>query len=102
MRFSNKALQRLIDDINSHPVENLILSQGTVYGARYYTVEPIGGNWREMEDWLIQTYGTSSGSIWAQETDSQAPVVNERWYVNNRKFWFRNEKDRIMFVLRWS
>jgi hypothetical protein len=99
--FSNQALQRLIDDINSRPVEELLLSEGRVYGARYYCVEPVGGNWREMEDWCINTYGTSTGSIWAQEIDKTTPLVNERWYANNRKFWFRNEADRIMFVLKW-
>jgi hypothetical protein len=25
-----------------------------------------------------------------------------RWYMNNRKFWFKTEKDRNWFMLRWS
>ena len=99
--FTAAALKRLMDDINSHPISDLNLTEGRVYGARYYCVEPIGGNWREMEDWCINTYGKTTGSIWAQEVDKTTPLVNERWYANNRKFWFRNESDRTMFILKW-
>jgi hypothetical protein len=99
--FTAQALKRLMDDIQAQPVSDLVLSEGRVYGARYYCVEPIGGNWREMEDWCISTYGSSTGSIWAQEIDKSTPLVNERWYANNRKFWFRKEADRTMFMLRW-
>jgi hypothetical protein len=99
--FTSAALKRLMDDINSHPISDLNLTEGRVYGARYYCVEPIGGNWREMEDWCIKTYGKTTGSIWAQEVDKTTPLVNERWYANNRKFWFRNEADRTMFILKW-
>ena len=99
--FTAAALKRLMDDINSHPISDLNLTEGRVYGARYYCVEPIGGNWREMEDWCIKTYGKTTGSIWAQEVDKTTPLVNERWYSNNRKFWFRNEADRTMFILKW-
>jgi hypothetical protein len=99
--FTAQAIERLMRDINSQPVEDMVLSEGRVYGARYYCVEPIGGNWREMEDWCINTYGETTGSIWAQEVDKLTPLVNERWYANNRKFWFRNEKDRTLFILKW-
>jgi hypothetical protein len=99
--FTAAALKRLMDDINSHPISDLNLTEGRVYGARYYCVEPIGGNWREMEDWCINTYGKTTGSIWAQEVDKTTPLVNERWYANNRKFWFRNEADRTMFIMKW-
>jgi hypothetical protein len=99
--FTAAALKRLMDDINSHPISDLNLTEGRVYGARYYCVEPIGGHWREMEDWCIKTYGKTTGSIWAQEVDKTTPLVNERWYANNRKFWFRNEADRTMFIMKW-
>lgn len=100
--FSNQALQRLIADLNSQPVSNLVLSEGTVYGSRYHCVEPVGGNWRMMEDWCIETFGSSTGSIWAEEIDKKTPQPGERWYANNRKFWFRKESDRTLFTLRWS
>jgi hypothetical protein len=100
-QMTQQAIDRLMRDINNRPIEELVLSEGRVYGARYHCVEPIGGNWREMEDWCINTYGSTTGSIWAQEVDKTTPLVNERWYANNRKFWFRNEADRTMFVLKW-
>jgi len=100
-QMTQQAIDRLMRDINNRPIEELVLSEGRVYGARYHCVEPIGGNWREMEDWCINTYGSTTGSIWAQEVDKTTPLVNERWYANNRKFWFRREADRTMFILKW-
>jgi hypothetical protein len=97
--MNQQAIDRLMRDLNSRPIEELVLSEGRVYGARYHCVEPIGGNWRKMEDWCIRTYGSRSGSIWADKT---TPEPGERWYANNRKFWFRNERDRTMFIMRWS
>lgn len=99
--FSAQALERLMRDLNSQPISDLVLSEGRVYGARYYCVEPVGGNWREMEDWVIQTFGASTGSIWAQEVDKATPLQCERWYANNRKFWFRTLKDRDWFIIKW-
>ena len=99
--FSAQALKRLMDDLMSNPVTDIELNEGRVYGSRYYTAEPIGGNWRAMEDWLIEVMGPSSGSIWAEEVEKKTPQPSERWYANNRKFWFRDEKDRTMFIMRW-
>jgi hypothetical protein len=99
--FTAQAIERLMRDINSQPVEDLVLSEGRVYGARYYCVGPVGGNWREMEDWCISTYGSSTGSIWAEQVDKLTAKPGERWYANNRKFWFRKESDRTLFILKW-
>jgi hypothetical protein len=99
--WTSQAIDRLMRDIMQQPISDLVLSEGTVYGSRYYTVEPIGGNWRAMEDWCIENYGESSGSIWAEEVSKTTPMPNERWYANNRKFWFRTEQDRMIFVLKW-
>jgi hypothetical protein len=99
--FTQQAIDRLMRDLNSQPITDLVLSEGTVYGNRYHCVEPVGGNWREMEAWCGETYGTHGGAIWGQDPN-KAPLPNERWYMNNRKFWFRNEKDRTMFIMRWS
>lgn len=96
--FSSQAFQRLWDDIHNRPVEELKLSEGTVYGSRYYTAEPVGGNWPEMEAWCYQTFGDDTRPIWGEKT---APEPAQRWYANNRKFWFRSEADRTMFVLKW-
>jgi hypothetical protein len=87
----------------------LVYDVGTVYGKRYYTVHPVlepdwinphkHQVWADMLAWTIETFGTSNGSIWAEST---APEPGERWYVNNAKFWFRDQRDRDWFTLRWS
>ena len=71
------------------------LSEGRVYGSKYLTVHPNNSwQWNEMMDWMIKTFGPSaSDGVW---------TPNMRWYANNAKFWFRNEKDLTMFILRWS
>jgi hypothetical protein len=97
-QLSSQAFKRLWDDLHMRPVENLVLSEGTVYGARYYTVEPVGGSWMDMEMWAIQVYGDPGDKIW---DSGPAPLPAKRWYMNNRKFWFREEKDRTMFILKW-
>lgn len=98
--FTAQAIQRLMDDLNNRPVEDLMCSEGTVLGARYYTVEPIGGNWPDMEAWATQAFGEAA-EVWdVGKTDYVWPEM-ARWYMNNRKFWFRNEKDRDWFIMRW-
>jgi len=94
-----QAMKRLFDDVYNRPLEQLVLSEGTVYGYQYYCVEPVGGAWPEMEHWCLETYG-ETGSLW-KETKNLTPEPLQRWYMNNRKFWFRDEKDRTMFILRW-
>ena len=95
--FSAQALKRMMDDINNRPVEELKLFEGRVHGARYHCVEPIGGNWRKMEEWCFKQFGDVGNNIWPE---SELPKC-QRWYMNNRTFFFRNESDRTMFVLRW-
>lgn len=97
--MSSSAFERLWNDIYLLPVEELELGEGTVYGSQYYTVRPIGGNWRDMELWCYQTFGETS-NIWS-ETKNLTPEPLKRWYTNNRKFWFREEQDRTLFVLKW-
>ena len=97
-QLTNQAFLRLWDDIHNRPVERLVLSEGTVYGSRYYCVEPFGGSWLEMELWCMKAFDATTGSIWAEK---KAPEPAMRWYMNNRKFWFRDEQDRMLFVLKW-
>jgi len=89
---------RMWNDIQSQPVEDLKLSEGTVYGARYHCVEPIGGSWIEMQEWCFTQFGDSGKHIWGEPT---SPEPQQRWYMNNRKFWFRDQADQLMFVMRW-
>ena len=82
-------------------------STGTIYGLRYYTVEPKNLEWQETramwEDMLLWCHNQfgETGSLW-RETKNLTPEPNQRWYANDRKFWFRDEADRTMFLLRWS
>jgi hypothetical protein len=94
------AYKRMFDDIWVKPIQDLVLSEGTIYGSRYYTVEPVGGSWIDMETWCLDTFG-STGNIWS-ETKNLTPEPLQRWYTNNRKFWFKELKDRDWFVLRWN
>jgi hypothetical protein len=97
-QMNSQAFMRLWDDIHNRAVKDLKLSEGTVYGFRYYCVEPIGGNWMDMEVWCMDTFGGPGDKIWGEE---KAPEPSRRWYINNRKFWFRDEKDQLMFVMKW-
>jgi hypothetical protein len=52
-----------------------------------------------MEAWCVEMFGEGNVSpIWGEE---KAPEPAQRWYTNNRKFWFRDEQDRMIFVLKW-
>lgn len=73
---------------------SLELSEGTVLGHPYYIVRPKGIPWYEMEPWCRETFGpTPEFGVWE---------LDARWYMNAERFWFRDEKDRMLFVLRWS
>jgi hypothetical protein len=71
----------------------LILSEGTVFGEKYHTVEP--SKWMfELEDWCVRTFGCSpANGVWEP---------HGRWYMNNSKFWFREKKDLEWFIIRWT
>jgi hypothetical protein len=97
----NKAARQMAKDIDDELLvttmgwHKLELGEGRVYGARYLTVHPGNGwHWNEMMAWMIETFGpTAHDGVW---------TPNMRWYANNARFWFRNEKDLTMFILRWS
>lgn len=92
------AYARIYDDIHSQPLSDLILSEGQVYGARYYCIQPVGGQWHEIETWCLDTFGSPGDHMWGEK---KAPKPGYRWYMNNRKFWFRDLKDRDWFIMRW-
>ena len=94
------AYQRLWQAImeGNAKVQDVELGEGTVYGSRYYTVKPIGGNWLDMEKWCTETFGDGSRALWGEK---KAPEPARRWYMNNGKFWFRSEKDRDWFIVMW-
>lgn len=80
-------------------------SEGRVFGARYWTVHPViswdlagdWGNidsWNKMMEWMVETFGPTA--------DDGVFTPGQRWYANNAKFWFRNEEDLLVFLLRWQ
>lgn len=80
----------------------LELLEGKIFGARYYTVQPhlpemyhqVRQTWNDMIEWCVEIFGpTPVDGIW---------TPGSRWYTNNAKFWFRNEVDRTVFVLKWQ
>jgi hypothetical protein len=75
----------------------LELSEGTVFGQKYYCVEPQGWIWRDF-DWKDMVEWCES----TMERESKTITPDLRWYVNSGQFWFRDEKDQVMFILRWS
>lgn len=99
--YIQQAADRMAKDIDTEILMQgmgwykLELSEGRVYGARYLTVHPTNSaKWNEMMEWMVETYGpTAHDGVW---------TPGMRWYANNAKFWFRNEKDLNWFLLRWS
>jgi hypothetical protein len=81
----------------------LDLSEGTIYIVRYLTVKPswdrdrngwYNQDWNDMMAWCVATYGPSpDDGVW---------TPGARWYANNAKFWFLNESDLALFVLKWK
>lgn len=76
---SNKALQ---------------VSHGTVLGHRYHTVSLMGYDWNAVEAWALEQFGRYT-TVWNLEKGA-------RWYLNSGRFWFRDDKDLSIFLLRWS
>ena len=99
----NAAAKQMAKDIDTEVLMTVMgwheykleLDEGRVYGARYLTVHPSNGSaWNEMMEWCVKMFGpTAKDGVWTPD---------ERWYANNSKFWFRDEADLLMFVLRWS
>jgi len=58
-----------------------------------YWVQPCNYSrkaWDDMGVWMITTFGNGD---W---------MMDGLWVGSDRKYWFRNEADRTMFILRWS
>ena len=85
---------------NADRLPELTISSGRAYGIQYHCVHPVpfwevkNTMWHQMMEWSIATFGpTPLDGVW---------TPNARWYANDSKFWFREEKDLTMFILRWS
>lgn len=51
----------------------------------------------DILEWCSQTYGPRG--IWGVDIDNPNGT---RWFASDQKYYFRNESDRTMFVLRWE
>ena len=59
-----------------------------------YWVQPCNYSrkeWDKMGDWVVITFGNGD---WMTE--------HGLWVGSDRKYWFRDERDRTLFLLRWS
>ncbi len=67
-----------------------------MHGHRFHTVAPINAAhlWPDMMAWVVETLGPSADDgVW---------TPGYSWYANNARFWFRNEQDAMLFILRWG
>lgn len=72
------------------------IETGTVYDKIYHVAKPLNAHdkWSGMMSWMIETFGpTAKDGVW---------TAGERWYVNNARFWFREEPDLVLFLIRWQ
>lgn len=91
----------------SHHGLTMQLSTGTVYGEKYFTIEPsyepsrweYSSLWHDMVEWCVDNFGNIAHDV-TKPTRPAEP--DQRWYVASAKFWFRNEHDYLLFLLRWA
>ena len=59
-----------------------------------YWAQPVNYSrkeWDKMGDWVVTTFGNGD---WMTE--------HGLWVGSDRKYWFREEADRTMFLLKWT
>ena len=92
----NSLSQRLFRIVDDGPVEEIKIGKQKIHGITFYTAEPIGGIWKEMTSWVSKMCGSS-----INRRPTAKHIAKYRWFTNDHKFYFRNEADRTMFVLKW-
>jgi len=58
-----------------------------------YWVKPCNYSRKEWDDmgvWMVKTFGNGD---W---------MMDGLWVGSDRKYWFREERDRTLFLLKWS
>ena len=89
------AKARWVDDLDLYnPVKRLETGYADNQPKWPYWVRPYNykeKEWYDMDEWLIDTMG-----------DNNWLTKNARWVGSNQKYWFRDERDRTMFILKWS
>ncbi len=92
-------LTKILNDMYDPPLTELKCSYGEFLDTKFYCVEPVGGRWTEMESWVRNTFG-EPGDMWPKEHFMWPETP--RWLQNNSKFWFRDEADRTLFLMKYS
>jgi len=86
---------RWVDDVDSFlPTKSLETGYADNQPKYPYWVRPYNysaDEWLDMSEWITETMGKSDWSS-----------ANTRCIGSNQKLWFRDERDRTMFILRWS
>ena len=72
---------------------------GKIYGAGYHQVFPLVpfGEWSSMIEWCKDAFGPSG-----TEENPGVWSINQRWYANGSRLYFKDKKDCEWFMLRWA
>lgn len=68
----------------------VVINNCTGYVVRTYTYWP---QLEELREWCVNTLGDNSPS-WREDDLSKA-----RWMSEYQMFWFKSERDRVLFLL---
>ena len=95
----SKEIQTMIRDIiqREHTTVEVIYDDTRVYE---YGARVLVGIWdipsssvvNRMRDWCNKTYGVKP----------YGEYYGDRWQLSNNIFWFKNERDRTLFLLMWA
>ena len=87
--------------LSGYPNKQFELTTQKLKGIEFYLFEPTGFNynWLHMVRWATETF-SDPGKIWPEHNFVWPQDI--RWGTNLGNFWFRNEADRTLFLLRWK
>ena len=82
----------------SNRADTISIGENFTYEQPYWVELDLGGpfherinRYQDVHAWVEKTFGAHTKG-WN----------NPRWSASNRKYWFKNKKDRTLFVMRWS
>ena len=86
---------------------NLLCEIKSISGVPYYTVRPTAvmriESWSDMLSWAESEFGKVDKFVPSiVGTVGRPPVLGERVYVDNTRFWFKHKTDRDRFLEYWS
>jgi hypothetical protein len=90
--FTAKWVVELTDTIAQLTMKRLDVGYADNQPRWPYWVQPYNYSrkeWDEMSVWMVKTFGNGD---W---------MMDGLWVGSDRKYWFRTEADRTMFLLKW-